>query len=155
VPDDLEFLNRIDVRNHNVGRTTNIGVDDSVKEIELRTVLLTMERGIRETGSRYTHVSFNSSDASVLRGRHRSDARCKGQQLSEVPAIQRQILHRSFCNDGAEFGRRSLDQFRPREDLNHFGDVSQSEGDVLGDRYTDSEVKRLSLRLFETRSLNS
>ena len=46
---DLEFLDQIDVRDHDVGRSTNVGVDDPVKEIELRTIFLAMERRIDKT----------------------------------------------------------------------------------------------------------
>ena len=33
--DDFEFLYSVDVRNHDVGRPANVGVDDAVKEIQL------------------------------------------------------------------------------------------------------------------------
>src|SRR6266568_5376859 len=72
LPDHLEFLDQIDVRNHNVGRSTNVRVNDPVKEIKLRTIFLAMERRIDKTRTRNTHVAFDSSDTLVLRGRDRS-----------------------------------------------------------------------------------
>src|SRR5438132_535991 len=74
LPDHLEFLDQIDVRDHDVGRPTDVGVNDSVKEIELRTIFLPMERRIDKTRTRNAHVALDSSDAFVLRGRDRSYA---------------------------------------------------------------------------------
>src|SRR5262249_38003199 len=48
VTDDLEFLNEVDVRNHDVRRASNIGVYDSVVIVELRAVLLPVEGGVRK-----------------------------------------------------------------------------------------------------------
>ena len=68
LPDHLEFLDQIDVWDHDIGRPTNVGIDDAVKEIELRTIFLAMERRIDKTRSRNAHIAFNSSDTLVLRG---------------------------------------------------------------------------------------
>ena len=72
--DYLEFLHQVDVRDHDVCRAANVGIDDSVKEVELRPVLLAMERWISESRSGNSYVAFYSADAFVLRGRDRSYA---------------------------------------------------------------------------------
>src|SRR5262249_6304381 len=75
VPDDLEFLNEIDVRQHDIRRTTNVGIDDSVKEIKFRAILLPMERSIREPGARQADIALAASDTSILRRRYGSCSR--------------------------------------------------------------------------------
>src|SRR6266498_833063 len=73
VADNLKLLNQIDVRNHYVSRPTNVGVDDAIKEIKLRTVFLSMKRRIGKTRTGNSNVSFDPADVSVLRSR---DGRC-------------------------------------------------------------------------------
>ena len=52
VAHDLELLDEIDVGNHNVGRTADIGVDNSIVIVELGAVLLPMKRTIIESRTR-------------------------------------------------------------------------------------------------------
>ena len=40
---DFEFLNHVDVRDHDVCRSADIGVDDTVEEVELGAVLLAVK----------------------------------------------------------------------------------------------------------------
>src|ERR1051325_3866791 len=88
----FEFLNQVDVRNDDVRRTAHVGIDDAVKEVEFRSVFLSVKRRISEAGPRDAYVSFDTTDTSVLRSRNRSDPGSQCQQLSEVSTVQGQIL---------------------------------------------------------------
>jgi hypothetical protein len=68
VADNFELLDQVYVRNDDVRRSSDIGVNDAVVEIELRTVFLTVERRIRKAGTGQSHVSFHATDVSILRG---------------------------------------------------------------------------------------
>src|SRR5262249_48372383 len=46
--DDLELRHQINVRDHDICRPADVGVNDAVEEVELRTVLLAMERSVGE-----------------------------------------------------------------------------------------------------------
>ena len=68
VPNHLELLDQINVRNHNICWSAYVCIDDAVKKVELRAVLLSVERSIRETRPGDSDVSFAASNALVLGG---------------------------------------------------------------------------------------
>ena len=110
----FEFLNEIDVRNHDVCRPANVGVYDSIEEVELRPVLLSVERRIGESRSGNSNVAFDSSDALVLRSRNGGNAGSERQQLSKVPAVQRKRLDSLLLNNRSQFGSGAVDHRRCR-----------------------------------------
>ena len=71
VADDHELLDQIDIGNDNVCRSSDIGVNDAVEEIQLRPVLLPVEGRIRETGAGNANISFTSADSAILGCRDR------------------------------------------------------------------------------------
>src|SRR5579883_1856900 len=71
----LEFLDQVDIWQHSICWPTDVGVDNSVKEVDLRTVVLSLETGVRKTGIRDTVIAFATANAVVLRSRNRS---CSG-----------------------------------------------------------------------------
>ena len=79
VSNDFELLDQIDVRDDNICRPAHVCVDYAVKKVELRAVLLSMERSIRETRPGDSNISFATSNALVLGRRNGSDTRSQGQ----------------------------------------------------------------------------
>ena len=43
VAHDLKLLNQVDIWDHDIGRPPDVGIDNAIEEIELRTILLAME----------------------------------------------------------------------------------------------------------------
>src|SRR5207245_10514171 len=89
---DLELLDQIVVGDHNVCRSADVRVNDTVIKIELRSIRLTVEGAVGEARARNADVAFTTAKTSVLGRRNRSNTRGQSQQLSEVSTIQRKIV---------------------------------------------------------------
>ena len=149
VPDDLEFLDQIDVGNYDVRGPANVCIDDAIKKVELRTVLLPVERGVGKARPRNPDIPFAATYAPILGGGDRRGSRSKGQQLRKVPAVQWQIVHSSFRNHGAQFARRSLEHHGFGADHDVFADRPDLQPDRLRDCLIDPYIESRDLRGLE------
>ena len=100
---NLKFLNQVQVGNDDIRWATNVGIDDSVVEVQLGAILLPVYRRVSKAGIGNPHISFHSANALILRRGNRRNTGSESQELCEVSAIQRNIANSLLRNDRAEF----------------------------------------------------
>src|SRR5581483_11406732 len=101
----LEFLDIVDDRRHRVSTAEAFLVVKSVDKEKIAAVRLAVDRWEREGTD---CVASKLLVPTVLRGVYRADTRCEVQQLSEVSAVEGQIVYRFAVDHRAQLGSGGL-----------------------------------------------